>query len=1159
MNIDNIFKNLNYSDKQLLINNLSLINKKIQSIYNYNIDNEERIILILNSILPYSSKTIYDKIVDLNEIYTNSLINLEYTKIDKEDILKKNVEIYLKILDITRHKIYVNFIEIYPIQTFDKNLSIYKNTIYNDGLENNDKGLYIGDIYNTISFNLYNNVRNIKWLLYIYNNKTFYEIINKEDNVVDVILNQRENFIEYSKILIYFFEEDYVPDAYKESMIFKEAYNKKNENIIKQILLKYANIINYYIKKSILKLESMGFYKDILTEKHNCKFVYNFAKSILIKLFGINELKNKAKWEELNDNEKSEFLNILKKTNNNDWYNITNVLNIINYNEISKNIAIKIKENLIEYVMKIMIHKKILTEVKNKMSDNEIIINYENSENPITKKKHFTTENFITTNKKINIRHQVFNKDIFKLLKQIDFYNHYLNNILLFITGETGQGKSTLVPILIYYSSYVYDYTKDVKIKCTQPRHKPVEDNYKKVLKNLNIDLNKDINELNKEELEEYHNKQIIQYQHKDDESFLYDIYKSRYIILNESYNKKKLELLLNVTESYLRFVTDGLLLNELYEENQSTYNVIIVDEVHEHNTNMDMILTLFKEILTVNKKIKLILISATLDNDEKRYRLFYNNKSIVDKRFNITPLIGREYNVKPIYNNLSKDKSYQSNEELGIQELEKLCKNTKEGNILFFSIGEYEIKELYNKLLKILPDNILILPYYTNIEESWKEEITKINLKEITFKRDKIMENYKKDYEERDIGNYKYSRFVIIATNIAEASITINNLTYIIETGWEKSNKLKKMDYIIINPTLEISKISEVSRIQREGRVGRVSNGICYYTYPKNNRMKIKTKYKIENEMFLPYIFSLILYFNNKKKIYIKNKMNTSDIVNKILDITGNFYIIHPMENDIERNEKTKIIKYDDKYKKYMLSLINLLIRYQLIDDNLEQTNFGENTNNYGRIFNITDLNYKMLMVYGKKNNVFEEIVHIVNLLEVINNNIKNFIDININVRDSEVLIIYYVSKILMQYLIIYDKENNKIKDMNAYNNLMKLMNIKIPKKDLDNYYFNLIKKNKNIKDFYNIIEKKSKNKIENIEEMIYRCFYESYKFNTLEFNDLTKKYEHILNKELSIELENKENELQKLMIIPSNKIFYINLIYKNENFIPSIISNIY
>jgi len=184
------------------------------------------------------------------------------------------------------------------------------------------------------------------------------------------------------------------------------------------------------------------------------------------------------------------------------------------------------------------------------------------------------------------------------------------------------------------------------------------------------------------------------------------------------------------------------------------------------------------------------------------------------------------------------------------------------------------EIIQAVEYLNKVLPADVIALPFYSALHENYKNIVTKIDTKinSIKNRKQNIHTEWGEEYvEDMTVISGIYKRAVIIATNVAEASITLNSLKYVVDNGYSKVNKFKPNLGIM---KLEEEEISEASRIQRKGRVGRVSNGIVYYMYPKNAKKNIKPNYKITQEDLASSLLKLLCIKNI-------NETNIHDINN--------------------------------------------------------------------------------------------------------------------------------------------------------------------------------------------------------------------------------------------------------------------------------------
>lgn len=489
------------------------------------------------------------------------------------------------------------------------------------------------------------------------------------------------------------------------------------------------------------------------------------------------------------------------------------------------------------------------------------VIRPKSKENPFSEKSYFDY---------LSDEGKWYNFYAMDWVSQINFYHHYINNRIVMLTGGTGVGKSSQVPKLLLYGLKAFDKNFSGKVICTQPRISPTTDNAKNISSEMGIPI------------EVYHpvykmnvksTYGIIQYKYEAD----------NHIDQDEDY--------------FLRIVTDGSLLVELknspilkttYNESRNEfkldvkkkfthkniYDIIIVDESHEHNANMDLILSIARGSIFLNNQLKLYIVSATMDADDPIYRKYfrlindnlkypirdlYNNASatkfeplldriVIDRRIHISPP-GQttQYKITEIYHDkeISEPESYK----LAVKYAKEICDNNTPINndILLFCTTSNKIIKLVDELNNVLPLNTIAIPFYSNLPEESKSLITG-NLQQLkrTFKFDRKyihdVLNLKKKPNEVP-GSNKYDRILIVGTNIAEASITIDTLKFVIDTGF---NLDVSYNYESGTSNIDVIPISESSRLQRKGRVGRVASGTVYYTYPEKSREKIIPSYSI-------------------------------------------------------------------------------------------------------------------------------------------------------------------------------------------------------------------------------------------------------------------------------------------------------------------------
>ncbi|TKR88932.1 hypothetical protein L596_013100 [Steinernema carpocapsae] len=252
-----------------------------------------------------------------------------------------------------------------------------------------------------------------------------------------------------------------------------------------------------------------------------------------------------------------------------------------------------------------------------------------------------------------------------------------------------------------------------------------------------------------------------------------------------------------------VQYMTDGVLLRECVSDPLlSKYSVVIVDEAHERSINIDVLLGLLRGIVNVRGNFKIVIMSATIDM-EKFSSFFYKAP--------IIRIPGKSYNVeilhsenddnftsyhKPAQNNLIN--SINAVVEMIIDEAEP----NEAGDILIFLYGQDIIEDVCEELGNNF-SNLLILPLYRALPVEMQNKI----------------------FEPSPRGKRK----VIVATNIAESSLTIDGVKYVIDSGF-----MRVMKYSSINEVenLDICTISHEHATQRSGRAGRTQPGVCYRLY---------------------------------------------------------------------------------------------------------------------------------------------------------------------------------------------------------------------------------------------------------------------------------------------------------------------------------------
>ena len=851
----------------------------------------------------------------------------------------------------------------YKIDNENKYIIKYLNELFNlnktiefesyDDIENIEKNIFINTLLKEIKKIDDNNQIFEIWkqiLLFLCNDysKRFNMNKNIKNYVNKFLFTPIKNQLNFSDE--FDFEEEYT------SYVNKILNSILKEDVINLLLnIEPKHIWNFFYE-SIRKLQStylkQYFIKDnkIVTSIYlfpgtttlNFKNIYNIAKSITHNKKGDEWLSFDNHYISFNFENQKEFFNrLLDNKPFNQWLNLRKniereygINNLISY--INKmNVLVSEWNNIkIDLIFDILNKSGVLNkfEVDLNLTDKSSFTSYRREisqrigkkfkSNPSYKKAYYylTNEPFEKLQK---IRQYNRNEiDYFTLIEQdqswftfyamdwlaqISFFHHYIYHRVLYITGATGQGKSTQVPKLLMYALKAYEFNSTGKIVCTQPRIPPTEENASRISEELGLPINQQ-----KENLDNFY----VQMKHQ---------YKSH---LKNNCSHLTLKILTDGT-LYEELQTNPMLKEMIYKENKTNfqysdknyYDTIILDESHEHNANMDMILTLMRQSCFYNNSLRLIIVSATMDEDEPVYRSYFRciNDNLVypikgpmyhypissvilnipdfkffknnflpdsiymDRRYHISPpgettqfKVVEYYSENLALNDLS-DKS--ASEYVQIESYKKIleiCQKYPTGEILFFSTGSAEIKKAVKELNMLLPSGNVALPYYSDLHPTYKEMIAKID-KKISFirnKRERIAEEWGNEYIiDLSVPEGIYKRAIIIATNVAEASITINTLKFVVDNGFAKVNSYNKNTGLT---KLQVEKIAESSRIQRKGRVGRVSDGTAYFMFPKGSREKITPKYKITQEDYTNYYLKLSIDEKTTLKVELSSERET-------------------------------------------------------------------------------------------------------------------------------------------------------------------------------------------------------------------------------------------------------------------------------------------
>jgi ATP-dependent helicase HrpA len=254
-----------------------------------------------------------------------------------------------------------------------------------------------------------------------------------------------------------------------------------------------------------------------------------------------------------------------------------------------------------------------------------------------------------------------------------------------------------------------------------------------------------------------------------------------------------------------VKVMTDGILLAETARDRLlEAYDTIIIDEAHERSLNIDFLLGYLKGILPKRPDLKVIVTSATID--VQRFSQHFSDAPVIE-------VSGRTFPVVVHYRpTLMETKSQDADETMyqgvldTLQEIEQLeRKRQSPGDVLVFLSGEREIRELAQLLRKAELRLWEVLPLYSRLSVA----------------------------EQNRVFQAHRGRRIVLATNVAETSLTVPGIRYVIDTGLARISRYSVRSKI---QQLPIEPISRASADQRKGRCGRISDGVCFRLYAEED-----------------------------------------------------------------------------------------------------------------------------------------------------------------------------------------------------------------------------------------------------------------------------------------------------------------------------------
>ncbi|GAA3056664.1 ATP-dependent RNA helicase HrpA [Kitasatospora albolonga] len=252
-----------------------------------------------------------------------------------------------------------------------------------------------------------------------------------------------------------------------------------------------------------------------------------------------------------------------------------------------------------------------------------------------------------------------------------------------------------------------------------------------------------------------------------------------------------------------VKLMTDGILLAEIQTDRDlRQYDTLIIDEAHERSLNIDFLLGYLKQLLPRRPDLKVVITSATIDPE--RFAEHFDDAPIIE-------VSGRTYPVEVRYQPVLEEDEDGEEIDRDRDQVQAICDAAQElqaegpGDILVFLSGEREIRDTADALNKLKLKFTEVLPLYARLSSAEQHRV---------FQRSN-------------------SRRIVLATNVAETSLTVPGIKYVIDPGTARISRYSHRTKV---QRLPIEAISQASANQRKGRCGRTSDGICIRLYSEED-----------------------------------------------------------------------------------------------------------------------------------------------------------------------------------------------------------------------------------------------------------------------------------------------------------------------------------
>jgi hypothetical protein len=485
-------------------------------------------------------------------------------------------------------------------------------------------------------------------------------------------------------------------------------------------------------------------------------------------------------------------------------------------------------------------------------------------------------------------------------ISQLIFYFKNRYNLKMLLTGDTGVGKTTNFPRLLSHSEYILFFKYNSFIVCTEPKQTltTIASN------NISLLIGTTVNK------KEYY----VQYQYQGASHIPHDelgIEKEQYANVNRIY-----------------FCTDGIFKeiiysnpilkqkNKEYLSIRNVIDVVIIDEIHERNTNIDIILMYIRYAMYYNTSIRLRFITATVSELENVVRRYFNmlcdncmypinmynseNKytsHCIDMRYNLSTYTTKKYNVNITFDNRIRDhfNPMNMNVDVLIDFMSGIIlANRSVGDIIVFLPTIKLIETCVIELNQKLHVNTICVPYHSKINSQinrisasdkpysdiLSEYISTGNISLFNFNKKDTLSISKNGLRLNNIDHYaKYDNVVIFTTSVAESSLTIVTARVVIDTGittlvyYDSNSSTDVVHYKYITPT---------SFKQRMGRVGRVSDGYYIGLFNYDDIINSKIIHNISTDDLSENLLKLIASSHKSGVLITSNNDH-----NAIVDVT--------------------------------------------------------------------------------------------------------------------------------------------------------------------------------------------------------------------------------------------------------------------------------